>query len=116
MGTTPTIEQVFGPGSTQTATQITISKSWMSQFGLVPSVNDVPEALLAAVLWKASEQLTETRRAQNRDDQFLTITTGEYDEIRDVPGTPSQVRRDVATAILYTPVAEAPFSLARFES
>lgn len=116
MSSSPLIEQVFGPGASQTATHVVISKAWMSEFGLTPSVDDVPEALLAAVVMKASQQLTETRRAQNRDSQFVTVTSGEYDEIRDVPGTPSQVRRDVATMIVYTPVPEVAFSLARFDN
>ena len=115
MGTTPTISQVFGPGATQTATTVVIDKSWMTQYGLVPSADDTPEALLSAIVQKAAESLSEARRANNRNEQFVTVTYGGYDEIEDVPGAPGQVRRDVCTVITYTPKPLVGFTLSQYE-
>lgn len=110
------IEELFGPGATQDADTLTISKAWMSQFGLAPDPNNNPEGLFLAIIAQAGNYASESRRAINRDAQYLTVTPAGYDGIEDIPGSNARVRRDVITVIKYLDEPVTAFSLAQFNS
>ncbi len=59
----PTLEQVFGVGTTQDATSITILKSNLP--GLTASTSNSAESLLTGILKRASVNLTGTNRDSN---------------------------------------------------
>lgn len=108
------IEELFGPGATQDINTLTISKSWMNQFGLLPDPANNPEGLLLAIIALAGNYASESRRAINRDAQYLTVTPAGYDGIEDIPGSNARVRRDVITVIKYLDEPVTPFTLTQF--
>jgi hypothetical protein len=59
----PTLEQVFGAGTTQDATSITILKANLP--GLTAAANNTAEALLTGILKRAAVNLTDTNRDSN---------------------------------------------------
>jgi hypothetical protein len=71
----PTITAVFGAGASQTATTITITKSDLVSTGLTASASNTAESLLAAIVLKAKEALTQTAFTTNID-QSITVEPG----------------------------------------
>lgn len=69
----PTVEQLFGVGTTQTATTLTIPKSGLTALGLTPSATNTAESLLAAILKLCQASLSPTKAAGN-PDQSITIS------------------------------------------
>ncbi|MGI0493412.1 hypothetical protein ACN4EG_16645 [Alkalinema pantanalense CENA528] len=98
------LEQVFGPGTTQDATSITIPKANFVSFGLTPSATNNPQALFFCIVRFGSAYLTESRRADDRAIQPITITLAGRDALEDVSGTQEYVARSVYTIIQYKPV------------
>jgi len=94
----PTLDEVFGPGATQTADSITIPKARLVTKGLTASANNRAEALLAALLMAASDSLTETARATDTVNRHLTILYSGQDLI-EVSGI--NYRRDAFSVLLY---------------
>lgn len=92
------------PGATQNETSITIPKAFMTQYGLVPSVNNLSESLLFALLFRASEIMTEQRRLLNRTTQYGSVTLAGKDAIEDIPGSDIYVTRFVLSGIWYQPI------------
>lgn len=68
----PTLENVFGPGATQEADTLTISKSALAAVGLTPQAVNNAEGLLAAILRVAANTLT-TANQQLNPDQHCSI-------------------------------------------
>lgn len=68
-----TITDVFGAGASQTATTITIAKADLT--GLTASSSNTAESLLAGIILKAKESLTQTAFDANTD-QSIYIETG----------------------------------------
>ena len=99
-----TLEQVFGPGTTQTSTHITIPKANFTQYGLNMGPNNNPQALFFCLIRMASTFLTEARRADNRPIQPITVTKAGRDALEDVSGTQEYTARSVYTIIQYKPV------------
>ena len=98
------LEQVFGPGTTQDATTITIPKANFASFGLTATATNNPQALLFCIVRYASNHLTEARRADDRAIQPITITLAGRDALEDVSGTQEYTARSVYTLIQYKPV------------
>ncbi|MEH1849283.1 MAG: hypothetical protein V7L25_31015 [Nostoc sp.] len=71
----PTLVQIFGIGTTQDATTLTIPKSALSSTNLTASANNTAESLLTAIVMKAKEYLTPDNHDANLD-QSLIITDG----------------------------------------
>jgi hypothetical protein len=69
----PTLEQLFGVGTTQTATTLTIPKSGLLAVGLTASATNSAESLLAAILKLCQTELSPAKAAAN-PDQSLTIS------------------------------------------
>ncbi|MEJ1932389.1 hypothetical protein WDZ92_19305 [Nostoc sp. NIES-2111] len=65
----PTLEQVFGAGTTQDATSITIPKSNLP--GLTASSSNSAESLLTGILKRTSVNLTETNRDSNINQSVI---------------------------------------------
>ncbi|MBD2344174.1 hypothetical protein [Anabaena subtropica] len=65
----PTLEQVFGAGTTQDATTITILKSNLP--GLTVSASNTAEALLTGILKRAAVNLTDANRETNLDQSVF---------------------------------------------
>lgn len=99
-----TLADVFGDGTTQTSTHITIPKSNFLQYGLTPTAENNPQALFFCLIRIASAFLTEARRADNRPVQPITVTKAGRDALEDVSGTQEYVARAVYTIIQYKPV------------
>ncbi|MBN3882130.1 MAG: hypothetical protein HWQ44_03830 [Nostoc sp. JL34] len=68
-----TLEQVFGPGTTQDASSITLLKSNMP--GLTASSSNTAESLLVGIVLKAKVNLTADNQTSN-PDQSITIADG----------------------------------------
>ncbi|OUC11585.1 MAG: hypothetical protein B0A82_26900 [Alkalinema sp. CACIAM 70d] len=99
-----TLADVFGDGTTQDATSITIPKSNFVQYGLTPSASNNPQALFFCIVRQASVFLTESRRADNRAVQPVTVTLSGRDALEDISGTQEYVARGVFYVIQYKPV------------
>lgn len=69
----PTLEQLFGVGTTQTATTLTISKSGLAAAGLTASGTNSAESLLAAILALCQTSLSGAKAATNAD-QSITVS------------------------------------------
>lgn len=65
----PTLEQVFGAGTTQTATTVTILKSNLSAVGLTASATNKAESLFVALFLKAKQYLNSANQESNVDIQ-----------------------------------------------
>ena len=76
----PTLQQVFGTGATQTATELIIAKSDLAALGLTASATNTAESLTVAVLLKAKEYLNDTNQATNGDIQ-ITIEQSAFPQI-----------------------------------
>lgn len=66
----PTLQEIFGPNATQTATTLTILKNDLP--GLTPSENNTGESLLTGIVKGAAVKLTSDGRDAN-PDQSLAI-------------------------------------------
>lgn len=77
----PTLQQIFGAGATQTATDIIIKKADLTGKGLTASATNRAESLLAAIIFKAQDYLSTTNQGTNVDIQitidnsFESLTT-----------------------------------------
>jgi hypothetical protein len=71
----PTLVQVFGSSATQSATQLTISKTDLATVGLTASATNTPESLLAAIIALAQLTLAEVGYDANLD-QSIVISNG----------------------------------------
>jgi hypothetical protein len=69
----PTLAEIFGIGTTQTATTLTISKSELVALGLTLSDTNSAESLLAAILKLCQISLSPTKAANN-PDQSITVS------------------------------------------
>ncbi len=71
----PTLLDVFGSNAAQTASAVTISKSDLAAVGLTASASNSAEQLLAAIVLKAKESLTE-ETFNTVPEQSVTIAPG----------------------------------------
>lgn len=69
----PTLQQIFGNGATQTATQLVISKADLATVGLTASATNTGESLLAAIVAFSQQTLTDTNQDINAD-QSISIS------------------------------------------
>lgn len=69
----PTLEQLFGVGTTQTAIALTVPKSGLVALGLTPSATNTAESLLAAILKLCQASLSPTKAATS-PDQSITVS------------------------------------------
>jgi hypothetical protein len=69
----PTLDQLFGTGTTQTATTLTIPKSGLVALGLTPTATNSAESLLAAILKLCQTSLSPANAASNIN-QSLTVS------------------------------------------
>ncbi|KPQ34612.1 MAG: hypothetical protein HLUCCA11_13950 [Phormidesmis priestleyi Ana] len=100
----PTLTEVFGAGAIQDATTLTITKADLVSVGLTASASNTAESLLAAIVLKARDFLTDTAFTSN-PDQSITILSG-FDSIvqRDNGGgTFSTVRQAQLNVNLHQP-------------
>jgi hypothetical protein len=88
----PTLAQIFGVGTTQTATTLTISKSGLSAMGLTPTATNSAESLLAAIL-KLCQTSLSPANAANNIDQSLTISNSPDSLV--VVGSTSSYRKNI---------------------
>lgn len=63
----PTLEQVFGVGSSQDDHTLTISKDALATVGLTPQAVNTGESLFAAILKLAANSLTASNQTLNPD-------------------------------------------------
>lgn len=71
--TEPTLVQVFGSNATQDSSNLVISKSDLAQIGFTASSENTAESLLAALILKAGEYLTEANQEASGKDMSITI-------------------------------------------
>jgi TorA maturation chaperone TorD len=71
----PTIQNVFGDGSSQDANSLTILKSDLQAVGLTVSSNNTATSLLIALMLKAAVWLNETKQESDPDINVV-ITRG----------------------------------------
>lgn len=82
----PTLTEVFGAGAIQDATTLTITKADLASVGLTASAGNTAESLLAAIVLKARDYLTDVSFNSN-PDQSITV----------LPGFNSIIQRDDGT-------------------
>jgi hypothetical protein len=95
----PTLSEIFGATSSQTAASLTINKSDLSVTGLVPSSTNTPESLLVALIIYASRSLTETNRSSDTVNRNVTVNYSGQDLVNGSGG--AFYRRDIYSALLY---------------
>jgi hypothetical protein len=71
----PTLQEIFGTNATQDANSLTISKADLVSIGLTAAAENTAESLLAAIVAKSQQTLTETNR-ENNSDQSIYIEDG----------------------------------------
>ena len=104
----PTLTEVLGPNSTQTATTITIEKADLVSVGLTASASNTAESILAAIILKAQQTLTAAGFESN-PDQSLTVESG-FDTViprTDSTGNTSNYRQHQLTLNFYKPDSES---------
>lgn len=72
----PTLAQVFGANSSQTATQLIISKADLATVGLNPSSNNTPESLIVAIILLSKQYLQTSNQESNPDIQITIEDSG----------------------------------------
>lgn len=70
----PTLQQIFGAGATQSATELILSKADLT--GLTASANNSAESLFVAILLKAKAYLTTANYDANIDQSVVIETPG----------------------------------------
>lgn len=70
-----TLQQIFGAGATQTATDIIIKKADLTPKGLTASATNKGEVLFVAIVLKAKDALT-TSTLETNADQSISIEQG----------------------------------------
>lgn len=68
----PTLQQIFGAGATQTATQLVITKADLATVGLTASSTNTAESLFVAIMFVAKQILTDANLQAN-PDQSISI-------------------------------------------
>lgn len=68
----PTLQQIFGAGATQTATQLVITKADLAAVGLTASATNTAESLFVAIMFIAKQSLTDAN-LQTNPDQSISI-------------------------------------------
>lgn len=71
----PSLEEVFGLGTAQTLTTLTIPKTSLEVRGLIASGTNTAESLLAAILAHARQTLTSENQLVNVDQ---SVTIGDF--------------------------------------
>lgn len=77
----PTLSQVFGSNSSQTSTQLIISKADLESIGLVPNANNSAESLFISLLLFAKQYLNDNNLLTSPeiqvsiDDPSQSLTT-----------------------------------------
>lgn len=94
----PTLQEVFGANAAQTSTTITISKADLASTGLTASANNNAEALMVALVMKATGALSEVARTQDLVNRNVTVNYGGQDLIEQAGGN---YRRDAFSVLLY---------------
>ncbi len=94
----PTLQQIFGTNSTQTATELVISKADLT--GLTASANNSAESLFVAILLKAKSFLT-TANYDLNIDQSVTVVTPDFNAQSLVTRNNIQYRQYSETVNLY---------------
>ena len=108
-----TLQQILGANATQDATTITLSKADLDAMvpGFTPGLNNTGDEILIAIAWYAAQTATESARATD-STRRTTITYAGYDVVsRSGLSDGEYDRRDLFTAVWYTPQANAPFTL-----
>ena len=67
----PTLSAVFGSGATQDSASVTFSKTDLATVGLTASSTNTAEAILAAIVLKAKNYLTQSNFDANLDQSIL---------------------------------------------
>lgn len=101
--TIPSLTDVFGPGATQTAATITLSKSDFPT--LTASVTNNGQQLFTAMLLKAAAKLSSTNRTADADVKIEISYTGQT--IFPVTGSEQLDRQDSYSIVLHKQVAKA---------
>ena len=94
----PTIQEVFGPGTSQDAANFIIKKSDLANAGLTISASSRAEAILIAILINASTALSEIARSQDLVNRNVTVQYGGQDLVEQSGGN---YRRDVYSVLAY---------------
>lgn len=108
-----TLQVLFGANATQDAATITISKADLDAMvpGYVPAVNNSGDEVAAAIAYHLGQTATESARGTDSTRRF-TCTYAGYDVVSRSGLTDGDYdRRDLFTAIWYTPQPNAPFTL-----
>ena len=79
----PTLQMIFGTGTTQTATTLTIPKAALEEVGLTAEENNRPEQLLAAILLKLKASLTEKNQETNPEQNITVVEDSFYEQLVD---------------------------------
>lgn len=94
----PTLQQIFGAGATQTATELVISKADLT--GLTATANNSAESLFVAIMLKAKTHLT-TANYEANTDQSIVIETPGFNAQSLVTRNNTQYRQYSETVNLY---------------
>lgn len=101
----PSLQSVFGPGATQTSTNLTISKADLATVGLTAQASNTAESLFVAFILIAAKELTEANRAGDTALRNVTLPYGG----QDVSGAiAAPFLRDAYSVLLYRPYSLAP--------
>jgi hypothetical protein len=95
----PTLVQVFGDNATQTGTSLTITKADLA--GLTASSSNTAESLLAAILIKAKNYLTQSNFDANIDQSI--VIAGGYSSFTTRGTNNTAYRNDQLTLTLAKP-------------
>jgi hypothetical protein len=100
----PTLSEVFGAGSSQNSTSLTIQKSDLAVVGLTAGAGNTAESLLTAIVLLASRSLTESNRASDTVNRNISVNYGGQDLVQQGD---SNYRRDAFSMLLYKPTTLA---------
>jgi hypothetical protein len=93
----PSLQEIFGPGATQTATTITIVKADIA--GLTPAVDNKAEPLWVGIFNNASATLTQARQDAN-PEQSIVIRRPEFNASQIIPRDNKSYRQNIFEVLL----------------
>lgn len=98
----PTLADVFGSGASQNANVLTIQKSDLAGVGLTASASNRAEALLVAIILRASQSLSETARTVDLVNRNVSVSYVGQDLVSQAG---QSYRRDAWTVLGYKSTA-----------
>lgn len=99
----PTLQDVFGPGATQTATTITIAKADFPK--LTARVDNSGQEVFVGLILRAADFFTTTARDTDTDRKLEVTYDGQT--IFPIPNSTDLDRQDTYTCVLHKTVARA---------